>query len=430
MSSDALGLRLVRSLLEEQSLGELTKQNVSGSDLLHDAKKAFEWVMDYLAKNGSWPTVKITEENVKITFNTTVDPLNYIADTVRKRSLSRHIESGMEEAIKCITDRDPDKAVSVLQAAVLTRNLQSGTTREVKSYADRSKDRATGYETRHTTGGLLGIPTPWKKLDDLLMGWVNGELIVVIAMQNTGKSWWLCVVADHLRKQGKKVLFLTLEMAAERIETRLDAIALKMPFSKMRKADFNPTELALVKSGLDALSAGPGDILVVDKILARTVADLNALVVQHKPDIVLVDGGYRFESPGKDNGNWESTKKIVADLQYSAESSAIPWIVTTQYGDADETGKTPKKGPKMRAWGVRYGKEWVINPDVALGLYADEDIRLLEQMEICPMKLRDAGDDDRSPFRINWNTEKMMFDQVAGAVMSATSASSTVVEYD
>lgn len=429
MSSDILGLRLVRALLEEKNLGELTKNSVSRNDLLTDAQKCFDWVLDYLSKTGDWPSVKITEENTKVTFNPTTDPLPYIADTVRKRSLSRHLEKNVEEAIKKIQDRDPDQAVSILQSAVLTKNLHTGKIREVKSFAQRGEERAALYENQHKTGGLLGIPTPWDKLNQLTMGWVDGELIVVIGMQNVGKTFWLCVVADNLINQGKKVLFVTLEMSAERIERRLDAMALKLPFSKMRKADFSPTELTLVKSGLAALKSRPGDILVVDKILARTVADVAALTVQHKPDIVLVDGAYRFESHGKDNGAWESTKKIVAELQYSAESSGVPWIVTTQYGDADETGKTVKKGPKMRAWGVRYGKEYVINPDVVLGLYADEDLRLLEQMEIYFLKLRDSGGEDRSPFLIQWDTEKHLYNQIGGSVLSSTAAASTSVSY-
>ena len=66
----------------------------------------------------------------------------------------------------------------------------------------------------------------------------------------------------------------------------------------------------------------------------------------------------------------------------------------------------------MRAWSVRYGKEWVIDPDVVIGLYANEDLRLIKQLEIHCLKMRDNAGDSSGEFNIHWDTQKMNFLQV------------------
>ena len=44
-------------------------------------------------------------------------------------------------------------------------------------------------------------------------------------------------------------------------------------------------------------------------------------------------------------------------------------------------GKEKKKGTKhVRAWNVRYGKEWFINPDILIGMYQDDDLRLIKRI--------------------------------------------------
>jgi hypothetical protein len=231
-------------------------------------------------------------------------------------------------------------------------------------------------------------------------------------MSNTGKTWALCVCADHAeRVAGKKVLFVTMEMSASRISRRLDAVRYRIPFGVLRDCELDPMEEKEWESNLKDLKKDKesSDIYIADKKAVRTVTDVFNLVQELKPDIVFIDGGYRFESE-KGSGQWEQTLHIVTDLQVYAEKSDIPWIVTTQFGDSNESGKKKKKGDHVRAWNVRYGKEWLIHPDVLIGLYADEDLRLIKMMELHVLKVRDA-DKMFDMFTIEWDMGKMSFNE-------------------
>lgn len=223
----------------------------------------------------------------------------------------------------------------------------------------------------------------------------------------THNSWLLCIIANHCLELEKKVLFVTLEMSSPRMQKRIDSIRYQIPFKMIRNAEMEEEEYQYLLEE----DEGGGDILFADKTMVQRVSDVTALVLEHKPDIVLIDGGYRFKGSG--GSSWEATRSVVEELQLTAESTDIPWVVTTQAGDSSETGKEKKRGPKMRLWNARYGKEWVIDPDVVIGLYQDEDLRLIKSSEIYTLKMRDAVEEDfrRNHFRIKWDMTKMEFDE-------------------
>ena len=170
--------------------------------------------------------------------------------------------------------------------------------------------------------------------------------------------------------------------------------------------------------------AGRGDILVADKKLVRYVSDVTSLVLEHKPGLVVIDGGYRFLSK-KRGDDWESSKQIIGELQTTAETTGIPWIVTTQQGDVT---KQTRMDNQERALKVKYAKEWTINPDVVIEMFQDEDMRLLSQMEWKLLKERESkGEPGKaSDFRTVWDLTRMNFEEMLSADDFADSSSMTV----
>jgi hypothetical protein len=414
---DALGKRLVRSWIDAEDAGAsaFSEHGLTDVDIYSEARVALAWVREYVEKSGKWPTPSMVQENLAIELPEDADDLNYVCDLVRKRKLAKFLESKLKEAAELLESRDPDTAL-VLASKIVSEapdRKNSG----LLSYRASGPERVAHYEEVRDSPGLVGVATPWPSLNSAVQCFVNGEFIVVTAMQNTGKTWALCVMADHALKLGKKVLLVSLEMAGDRIQRRLDAIRYKIPFKHIRNATMPEDVEEVWRSRIKEDVDGDGDILVADKQSVSHVHDVLALVKQHKPDIVFIDGGYRF-APKPQGGRgpasqWAGTVEIVTDLQLAAEVSAVPWVVTTQQGDANETGKAKKKGHKMSAWNVRYGKEWVINPDVVIGLYQDEDMRMVKMMDIGVLKMREATGEDSGEFKIKWDHTRMEFEELA-----------------
>lgn len=414
MAADALGKRLVRALLEEKNLSILTEGSVTAADLFEDGLDAYNWVLEYFNTRGEWPTPKMVEENTAIALPDEKEPLSYVADLVRQRTLGRSIEKDLRRAAEMLEGRKADAALEIMCESAMRHNSKRLVTKAT-SYREGSHERVKAYTGLAPKKGFVGVPTPWMFMNKAIQGWVNGTFNVVTAMQNTGKTWFACVTAEEALKVEERVLFVSLEMSVQRIARRIDAYRHKIPFGKLRDADIDDDKGMGWMDSILKDKEGKGDIIFADKQLVKTVGDVVALVYEHKPTLVVIDGGYRFQVPGKSKGQWDQTVQIVHELQISAERTDIPWVVTTQQGDSSETGKAVKRGPHMRAWNVRYGKEWVIDPDVVIGLYADEDLRLIKMLEVHILKMRDNDGDSSIMSKINWDTHTMNFREVEGA---------------
>jgi KaiC/GvpD/RAD55 family RecA-like ATPase len=64
-------------------------------------------------------------------------------------------------------------------------------------------------------------------------GLPNKTLNIALAGTGVGKSLFMCHVASSVLLQGKNVLYITLEMAEERIAERIDANLLNVPIQEI-----------------------------------------------------------------------------------------------------------------------------------------------------------------------------------------------------
>lgn len=401
MLTDELGKRFLRVFIDNQDISILKKYGIDESAFIEDGLKGFRAVLEYLDKHGRWITDKELFDVTSLILPQADENIDHLAELLRKRVLSNHLVPYLDRISKAFDDRDPDQALAVFrEAAYEVRDVSQ---QQIRGYFETAQERLDLWLSDKNRSEFEGILTPWPTLNGAIGGWVNGTLNVITAIMNTGKTWICCIVSNGVSEHGKNVLFVSLETPVARIERRLDALYTGIPFSAFINKSFTDEQKDLLKQKLS--EKREGEIIPVDKKVARTVQDVVYLVKQYKPDAVVVDGGYRFEGRGK--SSWESTVSIVNDLQYAAEAHNIPFIVSTQQGEPEKG----KKSNDMSVWGVRYGKEWSINPDVVLGAFQNPDLRLLKAMELQIIKVRDSIGENVDPFRIQWNHSTMCFDE-------------------
>ena len=416
MSEDTLGLRLIRAALQEETLKSIATAGVTSADLFDSAKIGYEWLLDFHQKYGTFPTVDAVNSAIGTALPDVAEPLDFIVEQVRKRALTLAVKERTKLVIERLDAKDPDGAAQEFSAAGTT--LRAGKQRAgLLSMRDSGEERLKEYDEITKVKGLLGVPTPWPGINAKILGWVNGDLHVIAAIANTGKTWTLCIAAEYALANNYRVLFISLEMPSKRILRRVDALRYKIPFKGLRRGNLDPADLAKWEAAVRAdATPNRNDLLLADKREVKYVDDVKALVEETEPDIVFIDGGYRFQVKGtkKSSGEWANTVDIVAALQTNAEISQIPWVVTTQMGDSTETGKKSGKGPRVRAWNVRYGKEWFINPDVLIGQYQDDDLRITKRTEYHVLKVRESDQEEFNSDCVltQWDMGTMSFEEV------------------
>jgi KaiC/GvpD/RAD55 family RecA-like ATPase len=128
-----------------------------------------------------------------------------------------------------------------------------------------------------------GISYPWSKVQRLTRGMRPGNLIILAGRSGHGKTAAALEIAIGAAKQGKRVLFNSLEMGDEEIAIRC--------CQRWGLASENLYGGSLDMNDCDALDAAehfPSHDLI-DVCEEYTVAGLRELVAEVKPDLVVVD---------------------------------------------------------------------------------------------------------------------------------------------
>jgi len=168
-------------------------------------------------------------------------------------------------------------------------------------------------------------------------GLPNKTLNIALAGTGVGKSLFMCHVASSVLLQGKNVLYITLEMAEEKIAERIDANLLNVPiqdivdlpkqmFDKKVINLANKTRGTLIIKEYPTASAHSGHF----KALLQELA----LKKSFKPDIIFIDylnicSSSRYRGNSTVN-SYSYIKSIAEELRGLAVESNLPIVSATQ----------------------------------------------------------------------------------------------------
>ena len=178
-------------------------------------------------------------------------------------------------------------------------------------------------------------------------GLPNKTLNVALAGTGVGKSLFMCHCASSVLLQGKNVLYITLEMAEEKIAERIDSNLLncdiqnitelpKMMFENKVTNIAKKTQGKLVIKEYPTASAHVGHF--------RSLLNDLALKKAFKPDIIYIDylnicASSRYSKLGNVN-SYSYIKAIAEELRGLAFEACVPIVSATQttrsgYGSSD-----------------------------------------------------------------------------------------------
>ena len=89
---------------------------------------------------------------------------------------------------------------------------------------------------------MLGVPTGFKELDNVLVGMRPGDLIVLAARPGVGKTALALNIAANAARSGAQVAFFSLEMPAQQLVYRLLSAEAGIDSHKMRTGRLSPAD--------------------------------------------------------------------------------------------------------------------------------------------------------------------------------------------
>ena len=268
---------------------------------------------------------------------------DWLCDTTEKWCRDRAIYLALMESIALADGESKEKDRGAIPSILSNALAVSFDTHIGHDYLIDYEER---YEAYHKKEDL--IPFDLEYFNKITKGGLpNKTLNIALAGTGVGKSLFMCHVASSALLGGKNVLYITLEMAEEKIAERIDANLLNVPIqeiTELPKVMFedkvtklaNRTQGSLIIKEYPTASAHAGHF--------RSLLNELALKKSFRPDIIFVDylnicASERYRA-GSNVNSYTVVKAIAEELRGLACEANVPIVSATQttrsgYGSSD-----------------------------------------------------------------------------------------------
>jgi len=334
---------------------------------------------------------------------------DWLIDSTEKWCQDRAIHNAIMESITII-DGKHDSLTKGALPDLLSKALGVAFDTNVgHDYVENAEQR---YEFYHTEEDR--IPFDLEYFNKITKGGVpNKTLNIALAGTGVGKSLFMCHVAASALVEGRNVLYITMEMAEERIAERIDANLLNVPIDQLENMskDMFTTKVA------DLARKTTGKLIVKEYPTGSAHSGhfrglLNELKLkkQFEPDIIFIDylnicASSRMKAMGGSINSYTYIKAIAEELRGLAVEFNLPIFSATQ---------TTRSGYSNSDVGLEDTSESFGLPataDLMFALISTEELEKDGQMMVKQLKNRYNDPTQHKRFVIGVDRSKMrLFD--------------------
>jgi replicative DNA helicase len=197
-------------------------------------------------------------------------------------------------------------------------------------------------------GGITGIPSGFKGIDNLTNGLHPGEMIVIAARPSMGKTALAMNIAEHVAIEAKKnVIVYSLEMSTQQLMQRLLCSQARVDMNKLRNQFVGKHDM---KNLIDATTRLSECKMFIDDTPGLSILELRArarrIHSRHGVDLIVIDYLQLLRSPskrGQENRQIE-VAEISTGIKALAKELKIPIVVLAQLNRNPESRTGGSKG--------------------------------------------------------------------------------------
>ena len=338
--------------------------------------------------------------------NITLDKSEYqwIMDSTERWCQERAVYLALMESIKIADGQDTKRDKGAIPS-ILSEALGVSFDQHVgHDYVSDAQERYDFYHRKEDK-----IPFDLSLFNKITKGGLpNKTLNIALAGTGVGKSLFMCHCAAATLLQGKNVLYITLEMAEERIAERIDANLLNVSLDDLMNMPKDMYEKRMgklkekVKGKLiikeyPTASANPAHF--------RALLNDLALKKNFKPDIIFVDylnicASARIKA-GANVNSYTYIKAIAEELRGLAVENNVPIVSATQTTRSGFSNSDPGLEDTSESFGLP------ATADFMFALVSNEELQQLNQMLVKQLKNRYNDPNLHKRFTIGVDRAKM-----------------------
>ena len=258
---------------------------------------------------------------------------DWLVDTTEKWCRDRAIYLALIESISLADGKDDTKGRDAIPTILSDALAVSFDSHVGHDYLIDYEERYESYHRKEDK-----IPFDLEFFDKITKGGIpNKTLNIALAGTGVGKSLFMCHFASSVLLQGKNVLYITLEMAEEKIAERIDANLLNVNIQDivdLPKVMFGDKVTSLTKKTQGSLIIKEYPTASAHSGHFRALLNELALKKSFKPDIIFIDylnicASSRYRTNNNVN-SYSYIKAIAEELRGLAVEANLPIVSATQ----------------------------------------------------------------------------------------------------
>jgi replicative DNA helicase len=293
---------------------------------------------------------------------------------------------------------------------------------------DYLEDYEQRYEFHHRKEERVSFGLEY--FDKITKGGLSPKtLTIALAGTGVGKSLFMCHFASSVLLQGRNVLYITLEMAEEKIAERIDANLLNVSLQ-----DLKDLPKSMFESKVQGLSKKTQGTLIIKEYPTasahaghfRSLLNDLALKKSFHPDIIFIDylnicSSSRYKA-GSNVNTYTFVKAIAEEIRGLAVEFNVPVVSATQttrsgYGNSD---------PELTDTSESFGLP--ATADLMFALISSEELEEMGQITVKQLKNRDNDRGWYKKFMLGIDRSKMRLYDVEQSAQNGVHDSGTKEE--
>ena len=314
-------------------------------------KTVFDLIVNFVSKHNKLPTSKILELELKkikapedilnnasrlvteIAEKSDIDTDYLIAES-EKWCKERAVYNAIMDSIGIIDGRDNERSEGAIPEILSTALGVSFDEKIGHDYIDDSEKRWDFYNRKEDR-----IPFDLDYFNKITKGGLpNKTLNIALAGTGVGKSLFMCHCAAGVLNQGKNVLYITMEMAEERIDERIDAKLMNLPIESLGSISKHVFDDKIGKIA----KASTGKLIVKEYPTGsahtghfRALLNELRLKKNFSPDMIYIDylnicASSRMKGMSGSINSYTYIKAIAEELRGLAVEFNVPIVSATQ----------------------------------------------------------------------------------------------------
>ena len=385
-------------------------------------QKLFKEVAKYVAKYNRLPTsesfkIELDDSNLseehyrhaveiipEIFKKEEVDD-EWLYDKTEKWCQDRALYNSIMESIQIIDGKHNTLTKNALPD-ILSKAL--GVTFDTNIGHDYMEDVESRYDFYHNKEER--IPFDLQILDDITKGGLPKKTLnIALAGTGVGKSLFMCHQAASVLNQGKNVLYITMEMAEERIAERIDANLMNIPIDQIP----NMSKTMLMDKIKKLKTDTNGKLIIKEYPTGAANANhfralLNELKLKKNfiPDMIFIDylnicSSSRMKAMGGSINSYTYIKSIAEELRGLAVEFDLPVVSATQTTRTGYTNSDPGLEDTSESFGLP------ATADLMFALVSSEELEQQGQIMVKQLKNRYNDPNKHKRFILNIDRSRM-----------------------